>query len=834
MRIAKKYAGLKEGEGFYDIKTNAVTLRLYFLTEDIVRIRALFDSPTIECSYSLTTTAWEDAADEVMKDYRKRIEPLKAKIVKDDECCVVLKAGRLSVAVNKDPFYLTVTDQEGRIIHQDIPDLCYQEDANLRRIHTSQISEHDCFFGFGEKSGEFNKAQKFMSMSPKDAMGYDPKETDSLYKHIPFYIRLNKQTECAVGYFYHNTSECDFDMGREKSNYWKRHSRYRCDQGDIDLFLINGPQASKVVERYTDLTGKSALLPRGAFGYLGSSMYYAELESKCDEAIINFIDTNAEEDFPIDGFQLSSGYCTAKTSEGLKRCVFTWNQERFSNPKDFFCQMDKRGIVVSPNVKPGILLCHPDYDKYVKEGIFVKDSVEDKPAVGTWWGGPGSFADFTCEKTRRYWKSLVKEHVLNYGTYSVWNDNCEYDSLVDKDCRCHLEGLGGTIGHIKAAMSNLMCHITCEAVCENYDNLRPFIVCRSGHSGIQRYAQTWAGDNLTGFDTLKYNIPTILGMGLSGVANQGCDIGGFYGPAPSEELLVRWVQNGIFQPRFSIHSVNVDNSVTEPWMYHNATNLIRSAIKQRYSYIPYFYALEYRASALGLPIMEPLFMEFQDDPKCYEEGFDFMFGPSVLVSNVLEEGQKIKSVYLPKGSNFYALNNYKKLEGGRRYEFAVDMGSIPMFLKSGGIFVKTEDDLHNLKTQHETSLTLICAPDKDGSFTLYEDDGQTFDYKKGLYLKTDICMKAGTMTTLDFKFEGRYESSLKKMLLDVICPIKCPFYVMVQGKKLEHYLNRRHFDEAPAGWYYSQSKHSVEIKYPYIGQDYRVQISFEPFDMIGM
>lgn len=834
MRIAKKYAGLDEGQGFYDIKTNAVTLRLYFLTEDIVRIRALFDSPTVECSYSLTTTAWEDAADEVMKDYRKRIEPLKAQIVKDDEESVVLKAGNLSVAVHKDPFYLTVTDREGRIIHRDIPDLCYQEDANLRRIHTSEISEHDCFFGFGEKSGEFNKAQKFMGMSPKDAMGYDPKETDSLYKHIPFYIRLNKETKCAAGYFYHNTSECDFDMGREKSNYWKRHSRYRCDQGDIDLFLINGPEASKVVERYTDLTGKSALLPRQAFGYLGSSMYYAELERKCDEAIINFIDTNVEEDFPIDGFQLSSGYCTAQTPEGLKRCVFTWNKERFADPKDFFDQMNKRGIAVSPNVKPGILLAHPDYDKYAAEGIFVKDSVEDKPGIGTWWGGPGSFADFTNEKTRRYWKTLVKENVLDYGTYSVWNDNCEYDSLVDKDCRCHLEGLGDTIGHIKAAMSNLMCHITYEAVCESYDNLRPFIVCRSGHSGIQRYAQTWAGDNLTCFDTLKYNIPTILGMGLSGVANQGCDIGGFYGPAPSEELLVRWVQNGIFQPRFSIHSVNVDNSVTEPWMYRNATDLIRSAIKQRYSYIPYFYALEYRASTLGLPIMEPLFMEFQDDPNCYEEGFDFMFGPSVLVSNVVEEGQEVKSVYLPQGSNFYALTDYKKLEGGHCYEFAVDMGSIPMFLKSGGIFAKTGDDLHNLKTQHETSLTLICAPDKDGSFTLYEDDGETFDYKQGQYLKTDICMKSGLMTELDFKFEGQYQSSLKKMLLDVICPGKCPFYVMLQGKKIEHYLNRRHFDKAETGWYYSQSKHSVEIKYPYIGEDYRVQISFEPFDMIGM
>ncbi len=100
---------------------------------------------------------------------------------------------------------------------------------------------------------------------------------------------------------------------------------------------------------------------------------------------------------------------------------------------------------------------------------------------------------------------------------------------MDKDCRCDFEGKGTTIGYIKAAMSNLMCHVTAEAVEETFENVRPFIVCRSGHAGIQRYAQTWAGDNLTCWDSLKYNIATILGMSLSGVANQGCDICGFYG-----------------------------------------------------------------------------------------------------------------------------------------------------------------------------------------------------------------------------------------------------------------------------------------------------------------
>ena len=144
-----------------------------------------------------------------------------------------------------------------------------------------------------------------MNMAPGDAMGYNAKETDSLYKHIPFYIKLNRGTKQAVGYFYHNTAECDFNMGREKRNYWHRYSTYRTDAGDVDLFLIAGPSIRDIIERYTDLTGKSVMLPKAALGYLGSSMYYPELPENSDDAVLEFIDTTHEEDIPVDGFQLS-------------------------------------------------------------------------------------------------------------------------------------------------------------------------------------------------------------------------------------------------------------------------------------------------------------------------------------------------------------------------------------------------------------------------------------------------------------------------------------------------------------------------------------------------
>lgn len=833
MRICTEAHEVRQQGNYFSVKTNSVEIRIWFVTDSILRIRAGFDGDFAEESYSLVMTAWEDSMDDILKDYRKRVETAPA-VLEDGEYRAVIKGNQLKVVVEKEPFCIHVYDEEGNRLHSDIPDLAYQEDTNRRRIHTSEIQPDDCFYGFGEKTGEFNKAGKFLGMSPKDAMGYDPRETDSLYKHIPFYIKLSRSTKKAVGYFYHNTYECDFDMGREKSNYWKMHSRYRTDGGDVDLFLIAGPSVRQVVERYTDLTGKSAMLPRTALGYLGSSMYYSELDADCDEGILEFIDTAKEEKIPIDDFHLSSGYCAVDTQEGIKRCVFTWNKRRFKNPKGFFRQMKDRGITVTPNVKPGILLVHPMFEEMKAKGMFVKASGSDDPGVGTWWGGKGVFVDFTSQTARNHWKELLKKHVLQYGTSSVWNDNCEYDSIVDKDCRCDFEGRGGTIGQLKSVMSNLMCHITCEAVRESFPDTRPYVVCRSGYCGIQRYAQTWAGDNLTGWDTLKYNIATILGMGLSGVANEGCDIGGFAGPAPDGELFLRWVQNGIFQPRFSIHSTNTDNTVTEPWMYSDLKDHIRRAMEFRYELSPYLYSLMARAHETGLPIMEPMCSAFQDDPACYDEGVDFMVGDSLLVANVVEKGAALRRIYLPKGAVFYDFYTRKAYSGGQTIEIPVTLSSIPLYIKSGGLVAMSGNKFYNLATQKAESIILFCAADEDGSFTLYEDDGVSLDYEKGKYLKTHIHMSAGEKTFLDFEQEGDYETDVRSMYVDMICREKAPYWVEVDGRKLPHYLHRRRFEEAEWGWYYSQRLKSLQIKYGNPKKDYRLVVSFEEFDLIGM
>lgn len=830
MYLCKQIQSMERLDGAFLFHTNCADIKVCFVTDEIVRVRVAFDRELAEESYILSTTAWEDRLDGLFGAERTRVQPVTPEVTVTDEA-VTFQTAAVRLVAERSPLCFKLYDKDGTLLHSDLAGTPYILDSNRRVTHYSAMDEEDCFYGFGEKTGVLNKNKKFLRQRATDAMGYDAEKMDTLYKHIPFYIRLSRASRKAVGVFYNNFYESVFNMGCEKSNYWPRYSYWQADGGDIDLFLIAGGSIRRVVDNYTLLTGRPALLPKRALGYQGSSMYYPELEKDSDDAVLDFIDTIKEEGFPIDGFHLSSGY----TSYNNKRCVFTWNTDRFKDPRAYFAAMNEKGAQNVPNVKPGVLLCHPRFEEFNACGVFVRDSEQDTYAVGKWWGGDGAFWDYTSPAGRSAWKKFLTEAIIDVGTDSIWDDNCEYDSLLDKDARCDFDGKGGTIGQLKPLMSTLMCKVGAEAVVEHNPKARPYIVCRSGSAGIQKYAQTWCGDNFTSWKTLRYNIPIITGMGLSGQPNEGADIGGFHGPAPSEELFVRWVQNGIFQPRFSIHSASNDNTVTEPWMYRGSAGLIRDAILLRYRFTPYLYSAEYEASQTGAPIMRPLVYEFQDDPNVYDESFEFLFGRDILVANVLEPGAKTWKVYLPAGTRWYDWNNnFACYEGGQTIEIPVEISTIPLFLREGAIVPMASNQLMSMANDHMTSLHLTVVPGADSSYTLYDDDGVTNDFKAGVCRKTEIKVSGASVVQVKFAAEGSYTDFVEDVTVEMVRKDRSPFWVALDGRKLEHYLNRRKFDAAAEGWYYSQTKRAVLVKYANPRRDACLTVSFEDFDLIGM
>ena len=375
--------------------------KIYLMSNDIIRLRTAFTNEFSEESYILTTTAWDDRFDQLLATERKKINAL-VPLTTENAHNLIISTATLDITINKNPFYIQIHDQQQNLVYSDLKSRPYTKDQLGRVTHYTEIDlENDSFYGFGEKTGAINKLRRRLVQNAKDTLSYDPEFSDPLYKHIPFYIKLNQQTQAAVGFFYHNTYESVFDMGVEHSNYHHRYSSFCADGGDLDLFILNGPSMAKVVEGYSEITGKSAMLPAYALGYLGSTMYYVELPENCDREIVNFVKKCRQEDIPIDNFHLSSGYTVDQSN---KRQLFTWNQQRFPNPSDFFQQMHANGAPVTPNIKPGVLLTNPNYATMAAKQIFIgQSSANSSPYVDYWWGGLGSFVDFTNPVARQTW-----------------------------------------------------------------------------------------------------------------------------------------------------------------------------------------------------------------------------------------------------------------------------------------------------------------------------------------------------------------------------------------------------------------------------------------------
>lgn len=832
--LLKHFQSVEKTENGYRIHGDNADVMLVFMTDDIIRVRVSFDRRFKEESYTLVTTAWPDRMDKMLAGERTRITALDVPCEETDKT-LTFRTATLKLVLRKNPFSMLLYTADGELIYQDLRERAFEKDQLGRLSHYSRMDRaHDHFYGFGEKTGHLDKKGRRLRMSPKDAIGHDPENGDPMYKHIPFYIRVNDEQRHALGLFYHNSYDSVFDMGQEISGYWDRYCYYQTDGGDIDLFLLNGPSMAAVLDHYTLLTGRSALPTKQSLGYCASTMYYAELEKDCDEEIYKVIDKHKKEGVLIDNFWLASGYTSGE--EDNLRYVFNWNHRRFPDPAGFFARMNAMGINVIPNLKPGILKNHPYRDLFEKNDVFIKNPDGNGDYYGRWWGGEGRFFDFTGEKGRNTWKELLKKNVLELGAKTVWNDNCEMDGVEDRDAQCDFEGEKGTMAELKIMHSNLMAYVGKQALAEVYPGERPYIINRAGFAGIQRYAQVWGGDNLTDWRTVKFNIATILGMGLSGCANMGCDIGGFAGGAPEAELLLRWIQSGIFQPRFCLNSANDDNTVTQPWMYEENNDYIRAAYALRYRMLPYLYSLMYEANQDGMPAMRPLFLEFPDDPACYaDENLTFMFGPAVLVANVVEKDAKTRTIYLPAGCTWYDMNdNLRAYAGGQTIEVPVDLGSIPMFLRGSGIFVTSEDVKH-IESDTLRHLDLLIAAETDTSFVLYDDDGHTEQYKQGNYSRTAITVTAGDRTTVAFRKTGSYADTVDSLTIRLVSKAKGAYWVTVDGKPVQRTIVREAFDAADCAWYYNMSDRTIWVKYPKPAKDdYDVVISTEKFDLVGM
>ncbi len=630
-----------------------------------------------------------------------------------EEGVVVVRAGRLSVRVTLDPFRIEWL-WDGQVFLADRPGM-----ATMLARHTDAVAHHavrhpaDRYYGLGDKTGPLDLHGRRLRTAMRDALGYDPRQGDPLYKHWPFLLTRCGVTGIAYGMLYDNHASATFDLGAEHDNYHGLYRSYEAEGGDLDYYVMPGPALADVTPHFLRLTGGTALPPRWSLGYAQTAMAIADAPD-AQAQIAAFIGRCAAEDVPISAFHFGSGY----TSIGRKRYIFHWNRAKFPEPEALVQRFHDAGIRVVANLKPCLLDDHPQYAAATPG--FVTDGT--RPLLSQFWDGEGAHVDFTNPAGIAWWQKGLTAQVLAPGIDAGWNDNNEYE-LWDEDATCHNFGTPTPLALLRPVQPLLMTRATIEAQ-QAHTKERPFTVTRAGMPGVQRYAQSWSGDNTTSWETLRWNLRTGLQMSLSGLYNIGHDIGGFAGPVPDPELLIRWTQTGVVHPRFIMNSWKPDGVFTNPLLHPTALPAIRRAIRLRYRLMPYLYSLMHHAATRHEPVLRPTFLQFPDDPGCVADCDELMLGPSLLAAPVVEPGARVRTLHLPHGPEcWFDWHSGETLAPGHA-TVAAPLDQLPLLLPAGAILPLTaRRGLHD----EPSRLLLVCPGPGHGesAFTLVEDDGIT-------------------------------------------------------------------------------------------------------------
>lgn len=280
-----------------------------------------------------------------------------------------------------------------------------------------------------------------------------------------------------------------------------------------------------------------------------------------------------------------------------------------------------------------------------------------------------------------------------------------------------------------------------------------------------------------------------VGLSLSGIYNIGHDVGGFAGPAPESELLVRWVQNGIFYPRFTIHSWNEDKTVNVPWMYAETTEAIANLIKFRYTLQPYLYTALYRAHAYYEPMIKSTFYDFEGDQNTFKENDDFLLGEFMLVPSVVEKGATVREVYLPHHKDgWFDFHTGDYYEGGQSVTLPAALEEKPPLLVKGGAIIPINCNEPSFNETSDEQRAILLFPSKGNQsshYELYEDDGITAHHEEQCK-KININMETTEeRINVSLHLKGDYEVPYEELIFTVPAGETREVYVNNEWTKIE-------------------------------------------------
>ena len=679
--------------------------------------------------------------------YALCVDPLSRAVpfdVEEDDDVVRVRTPAMVVSLWLDPFRLDVHRTDGTAVAETAQD----EDGrwwpyatlNDAFVVRRRCGLQDAVYGLGEKTGRHNRRGRDFTLwntdvlSPRasgefaaDHPDTDPRSDNTSTEFDPYYV--------SIPFFYHHVYPSGEMAGSYLDNGYRSHFDFtpdreyviQADGGQYVEYLFAGPQMPAILEAYTWLTGRTAPPPIWALGY-----HQSRWQAYTQESVEALARRHREESVPCDAVWLDIDYM-----DGYR--VFTWDTRAFPDVAGMLGRLAADGFrvitIIDPGVKqdPGYWV----YDQAVEDDLLCRTE-GGAVYIGEVWPGDTAFPDFSLPQTRDWWGRLNAGHVRS-GLAGIWNDMNEPATGVVGEGAMRFGR--GTISHerLHNQYALLMAMGTTQGLLDAMPGKRTFVLSRAGFAGIQRYAANWMGDNMSRWDHLWLSMPMAAGLGVSGQAFVGADIGGFMGHS-EPELFVRWMQYGALTPFCRNHSA-VGNVDQYAWAFGEPVrDLARAAIELRYRLLPYIYASFLRAAQTGAPVQRPLVFDHQRDLTVQEIDDEYLFGPDLLVAPVVAPGTTARQVYLPAGT-WYDWHTDEAVPGRTFRTVATPMDRIPVYARAGAVIPMWPQAPPSTANHHPSLVELhLFVPDADDRAThvsfLQEDDGLTFAAQEGARFRT--------------------------------------------------------------------------------------------------
>lgn len=666
--------------------------------------------------------------------------------IREDERHVLLQADGVRVSIRKSPLLVEFHDTAGNVLFADAPELPMA--SNGTRVRTwKRMPADEHYYGLGDKAGPLDRRGRSFSHWNTDAFGWQG-TTDPLYKTIPFFIGLRKGR--AYGVFLDNTWWSSFDFGKESDALLS----FGAEGGELDYYFIAGPGPARVIERYTALTGRTPLPPLWALGFQQSRFTYTP-EARVRE-VARLLRAKK---IPADTLYLDIDYQQGNAPFTVNRALFPTFERMIA---DLRADGFRTVLITDLHIKQDPGKGYAPYDSGIAGDMFVRYP-DGSRYVGQVWPGASVFPDFTLARVRAWWGGLYRDFAA-MGAAGYWNDMNEPSVFATPSKTMPLDVVhrlddGSTLDH--RAIHNVYgmqnARATYEGLLKLQPGQRPFVLTRAAYAGTQRYAATWTGDNSATWHHLAQSTPNLLNLGLSGYALAGDDIGGFTGSPPAD-LATRWYQLGAFNPVFRSHAA-VGTRDHEPWADGPEHEAIRKRyIELRYRLLPYLYTLAEETSRNGMPLMRPLFLHYAQAEAFYGNDRDFLLGPDLLVAPVVSETRDAHVVTLPPGEWYDYWTGSRVAGKDNRIESHPRLQDVPLYVRAGAIVPMQPLVQHTGETPRgplELHAWLPSPASREPCRgALYQDDGGTFAYREGNYLRMAYACE---VSTEEVSLRGRIE-----------------------------------------------------------------------------